>query len=131
MNAALDTFILPRLLCNRPNGNELRIWSAGCSTGQEAYSLAMMLSAFDEKLDHGIFYRIIATDHSEEALHIARQGGYELDTLQNIPLKYFNRYVVKSGDQYNICEDLKRHVSFTWYDLLDFYQVIQEVLYGR
>lgn len=117
--AVLDSVVLPRLLAEKSKGSELRIWSAGCSTGQEAYSLAMMLEDLRAQQGAGFTFRIIATDRSEDALVIAKEGIYESTSFQNMTLKHFNRYVVKEGDRYRVCDDLKRSVSFTVYDLLD------------
>ena len=116
--AHIEQLVLPDLL-RKTRTNELRVWSAGCSTGQEAYSLAIQIENQLERTSERVRYRIIATDISQKALAVAQQGIYNKDAMGNIKLKDLNRYFVPSGDQYGIDERLKKNVSFSFYDLLD------------
>jgi len=86
--ALLERVILPMIMSNKTAGNhkELRIWSAGCAAGQEAYSIAMLL----EEKKFGIYqkmkYRIFATDLDEAVLAKARSGVFSASALRNVSL---------------------------------------------
>lgn len=117
--AHIEQLVLPDVLRKKVKSNELRVWSAGCSSGQEAYSLAMLIENHLEKTPEKFRYRIIATDISEQALSIAQQGIYHKDAIGNVKVKDLERYFVRNGDKYEIEERLKKNVSFSFYDLLD------------
>lgn len=80
-------------ICNRkPAGSEIRIWTAGCATGEEAYSIAMLFSeALGDKLP---LYKlqIFATDIDEEALNVARRGVYPAGSMAEVPTELIERY---------------------------------------
>lgn len=116
--AHLEQWILPNLM-EKKHGNELRIWSAGCSTGQEAYSIAMLIENINFKKKEKIRYRIIATDINESALEEANIGIYNESDILKIRVNDLKEYFIKSGGKYRINEDLKKYITFTKYDLLD------------
>ena len=117
--AQLEQRLLPNLIDKKAAGCELRVWSAGCSTGQEAYSVAMLLENELEKGRKAFRYRIIATDISESALEQASRGAYREEDVQNIRIRDINRYFERTEEGYTVCERLKQHISFSRYDLLD------------
>src|SRR5206468_4317016 len=79
--------------------NFLRIWSAGCSTGEEAYSLAILIrSLLPDFIDWKII--ILGTDISSEAIQKARLGLFKENSLRDIPLKDRSMYFSKQGDQW-------------------------------
>lgn len=118
--ALLEQWILPMLINNKSDCGKIRIWSAGCAYGQEAYSISMILD--DLLLSNGyknMRYRIFATDISHAAIDIARIGVFHKDSLSNVKLKYIDKYFTKHKEGYIIDEHLKRSVSFSVYDLTD------------
>jgi chemotaxis protein methyltransferase CheR len=76
--------LLPRWLEEKKNGGRLRIWSAGCSTGEEPYALAMVLAEALERTGSKVDARILATDLSPQALGAARAGTYPLERMGGI-----------------------------------------------
>ena len=91
--------ILPRILETKGPEDPIRCWSAGCSTGQEAYTLAMLLA---EALgDHGLRHRvkIYATDVDEEALAQARLGSYGREQMGEVPEELLDKYFERTGDR--------------------------------
>ena len=96
----------------------LRIWSAGCSTGEEPYTLAIIIL---EKLKSlaGWKVEIIANDISEQALQKARQGEYSGLTLRNTDTEILNRYFIKNGDVYRVKQEIKALVNFSHLNLND------------
>lgn len=117
--AHLEQWILPRLLDSKTEKNELRIWSAGCSSGQEPYSVAMIIENINATRPVKKRYRIIATDISESILMKATHGEFYEKDVQNIKLKDLNEYFIKSGNRYKVNDRLKQNISFSQYDLLD------------
>ncbi len=117
--AHLEKWILPSLLAGKPDTSELRIWSAGCSSGQEAYSLAMVLENIHMKRPNKLRYRIIATDISESALLLANKGEYSETDIQRIRVQDLREFFCKTGETYTVCDRIKANVSFATYDLLD------------
>jgi chemotaxis protein methyltransferase CheR len=109
----LQENIVPELLRGRPT---LRVWSAGCSRGQEAYSLAIMLAEVT-----GPYRRhpILATDIDRSALEWAKAGGpYSADELKNVPPPLLRRYFNADNDDYWVGESLRRRITFRQHNLL-------------
>jgi len=130
--ANLENWLLPNLINQKTDNNELRIWSAGCSTGQEAYSIGMLVENILAKKTKTIRYRIIATDISEFALTTAQKGEYSQDAIQNIRVKDINNYFDQFGTMYQVKDSLRKQVSFSSYDLLDLYTSSpQESIFGN
>ena len=117
--AQLEHRFLPPLIEQMPDTREFRVWSAGCSTGQEAYSLAILLENIAERKRASFRYRIIATDILEPALCAARKGEYREEAVQNIRHKDLNLYFTPSAGGYTVSERLKKNVCFSVYDLFD------------
>lgn len=117
--ALLEQWVIPGILRRVPSGSEIRVWSAGCSCGQEAYSLAMLLDEHVKSLDKDLRYRIFATDVSNTALATARAGVYTASDVKNVQLKYMQAYFTQHDGKYIVSPQLKQHVAFSHYDLLD------------
>jgi chemotaxis methyl-accepting protein methylase len=117
--AVLEQLVLPHLLSQKPENGEIRVWSAGCSSGQEAYSIAILLEELSQASSKPIRFRIFATDLSQEALGAARTGIYDEDSVANIRMKHLKNYFVKRGDAYAVNPGLKEKIDFSEYDLLD------------
>ncbi len=111
--------ILPTLLRERPSG-VLRVWSAGCASGEEAFSLAMCLA---EALGVEAFrsrVKIYATDVDEEALAHARHGTYDPADLEGVPPELVNRYFepINGGERLTFRKDVRRCIIFGRNDLV-------------
>jgi len=94
---------------------QLRVWTAACSTGPEAYSLAMVLDAFANDAD-GPEYGLLATDIDTDVLDVARRGVYPSDLLKPVPSLLRQRYVTASLDkrrnECRIVPDLREAIGF-------------------
>lgn len=102
--------ILPTLTADRMPHRPIRVWSAAASTGQEAYSLAMLLT---EELGTAQRFEIIGTDISREVLERARQGRYtQMEVNRGLPARFMVRYFRRSGASWQISPDLQRKVQF-------------------
>jgi two-component system, chemotaxis family, CheB/CheR fusion protein len=100
------------------NDAPIRVWSAGCSSGEEPYTLAMILcdilgpEAFTRRV------KIYATDVDEDALAHARQATYNLKSLEAVPPSFIEKYFTRSGASYQFNKDLRRAVIFGRHDLV-------------
>jgi chemotaxis protein methyltransferase CheR len=115
---ALQRYVLPELLKARSGkGEPLRIWSAGCSTGEEPYTIAMVLA---ESLA-GVACpppHLLATDVSQGALAVARRGIYGERSLRSTPGQYRERFFTRTGDAYTLNGAIKGMVEFRPFNLM-------------
>lgn len=118
--AILGKIILPGLIESvRSNGNkEIRIWSAACAGGQEAYSLAMILDELFQMTNGCFNYRIFATDINPAMISFAKQGVYDAQQLGKVPYKFVNSYTQRAGNHYSILPRVAEKVIFSEFDLL-------------
>lgn len=119
--ALLEQMILPRLLDSQRQSarGEVRVWSAGCATGQEAWSVAMLLDELSKGEECPLSYRIFATDLSPSDLALARTGVYSAEAVGNIRSRHLRLYLSRHGESYAIAPRLRERVDFSIYDLLD------------
>jgi chemotaxis protein methyltransferase CheR len=112
--------VLPLIIKHKIESNDknIRIWSAGCSTGEEPYTMSMMI--MDKIFDHNRFnVEIIANDIAESVLQAARKGIYHELSLRTTPQQYIDKYFTKKGNVYHINDIVKKPVKFTQINLLD------------
>jgi chemotaxis protein methyltransferase CheR len=107
----LETEILPYLL---KKNKTLKIWSSACSTGDEPYTLVMVLSKF---MPLGSI-RILATDIDIETLEKAKNGIYSAKSLENLPAVYHEKHFIKMADTYRVKDEIKNCVEFRQMNLL-------------
>jgi len=121
----LMSTVLPELCHRRSLDNDplIRCWSAGCSNGQEAFSLAMTLDAYKRNFCDSLDYLIVGSDVSGKMLEVARTGIYPFSQSADIPTAYLKQYVLKSKDTDNprikIAKQLRAKVSFINGNLMD------------
>lgn len=117
--AILEQIVLPTVITNKNRGGQIRIWSAGCAGGREAYSMAMILSDLLESNGKELTYRIFATDISEKALEEGRAGFYSESLVQDVKMKHLYKYFQSEGKNYFIKKEIKDFIDFSFYDMLD------------
>lgn len=116
--------IIPRITAGRnfSGSAKLRVWSSACSTGEEPYTLAMVLHEFAEK-NGSLPYSILASDLSTRVLKIAHRGVYNEDQIKEIPLRLREKYLLRSKDRalglVQIREQLRESVTFRRINLMD------------
>lgn len=117
----LKAHVIPDLISHikQTRQNSVRIWSAGCSRGEEAYTLAILLHEYCKKEAPTICIDFFATDYDEEAIVQARKGVYNFESIKEMKLKYLDKYFTQSGDKYEISATIKSMVKFSTYNLLD------------
>jgi chemotaxis protein methyltransferase CheR len=110
------TTVLPDLLTDRPVGQPIRIWSAACSTGQEPYTLSMILG--ETLAGTGRNADILATDLSDEALNRARAGRYnQLEINRGLPAPMLVKHFRREGTEWVIGDPVRSRVRFQKYNL--------------
>jgi len=119
--AVLEHIVLPEIVRQKigTKQKEIRIWSAACAGGQEAYSLAILLEEMKSYCSEKFTYRIFATDQSELQIHSAQEGRYSASALNNLNFKRVGQWFTKQGEAYTVKRDLKEHIDFSQFDLFD------------
>ena len=103
----LKKVLLPQLVKNKSSRESIRIWVAACSTGEEAYSLAMLLTEIMSEQGAHIPINIFATDLSEAAIGKARLGTYTRSQMLNVSPKRIQRFFTKVDDHYRIAKSIR------------------------
>jgi len=104
----------------RIRDNDLRIWSAACSTGEEPFSMSMVLMEWFGTKRMQWDTTVLATDISEKVLSIARKGIYSEDKLRKIPDEWSRRYFKRVDDQnYSVSDEMRKAVVFGYFNLMD------------
>lgn len=113
---ALEKYVVPELLKIKSGGvsQVLKIWSAGCSTGEEPYTIAMLMN---EILPHSWKYEIIASDLSLKCLMSAKEGFYSENRIVGIPDNYLNKYFDKVDGGYKIRPEIQSKIRFDYHNL--------------
>src|SRR5213595_3021739 len=114
----LQRDILPRIIAGKEKYEPIRVWSAGVASGEEAYSVAMLLSEALGASEYRDRAKIYATDVDEDALTQARQGRAELKDLEEVPQELREKYFEREGDRYLLRSDLRRSIIFGRHDLV-------------
>ncbi|MGB9867408.1 MAG: CheR family methyltransferase [Bacillota bacterium] len=122
----LAQHLLPQML-DGPLGRvrpEIRVLSAGCSTGEEAYTAAIILDDTLRKLRHRhLLWHVLGTDVNTSAIQRAQQGVYTQRSVRAVPHHFLEEYFVAQGSHFEIAPRLRRHVTFAWGNLFDQKQV--------
>ena len=114
----LASTVLPALLANKRDGAPVRVWVAGCATGEEAYSLAMVLHECLEQLHKPCAVQIFATDLDAQAIDIARRGLYPEGIAADVTPERLQRYFTHEAAAYRISQELRDMVIFATHNLL-------------
>ena len=113
----LASDIIPLIVEKNPN-KPIRVWSAGCASGQEAYTLAMVLAEIIGIKPFRDRVKIFATDVDEEALNQARQGNYSLKEVKDIPAHLLTKYFESHANRYTFNKELRRCLIFGRHNLM-------------
>ncbi len=125
-NTPFDTLrdtVLPQIVAARKakGQNRIRIWSAACSSGQEPYTIAMLLEENKAKFGD-LKYEIVATDLSTEIVRKAKEGKYsQFEVQRGLPITLLIKYFAQVGEQWQISDTLRNMIRFQTFNLLDSY----------
>lgn len=111
--------VIPAITKDKEADDTVKIWSVACSTGEEVYSLAILLKEYMEKHKlANINIKIFATDIDRDALDVASRGVYSKSIIPDIPPQYLKKYFTEEGTAYKISADIRRMVVFSYHDIL-------------
>lgn len=114
----LATGVLPVLLGGKPDDREVRVWVPGCASGEEAYSIAILLREAMGTLDVGPTVKVFATDIDEHALDVARQGRYTEGIAEHVSPERLERFFTRQGGVYQIEKSIREMCIFSIHNLL-------------
>ncbi|MDN3922333.1 PAS domain S-box protein [Roseateles violae] len=115
--AALEARI-PELFRNKGAGDTVRVWVVACATGEEAYSVAMLLHEYARSLDAPPVVQVFATDLDEDAIQLAREGVYPTTIEADVSEEQLRRFFVKEHRGYRVRREIRETVLFAMHDLL-------------
>ena len=114
----LRTDVLPLLFAQRATEDPVRVWVSGCATGEEAYSITMLLHEASVSSAARAPFQVFATDIDDRAIEVARQGVYSEAVLGDVDATRTKRYFVKNGFNYRIKKELRERVLFAVHNVL-------------
>ncbi|MGA7595280.1 MAG: chemotaxis protein CheB, partial [Gallionella sp.] len=110
--AVLKQDILPQLLADKPEDYAFRAWVAGCATGEEAYSIAILLREYMDEAHQEFSIQLYATDLDDDAITVARAGLYPPNIAQDVPPERLRRFFVKDDAGYRVKKEIREMVVF-------------------
>lgn len=115
---ALASNIIPPLFEGKQPGEQVRVWIAACSTGEEAYSIAMLLSDHESRQSKPPEVQLFATDIDDEAIAVARKGLYPASIVADVPAPKLSEYFTKEEACYRIKKPIRDKILFASHNLL-------------
>jgi two-component system CheB/CheR fusion protein len=109
---------IPRLFEGKGPADQFRVWVLGCATGEEAYSIGILLSEYLKSTDNGPTIQIFATDLDARALGAARAGRYSSAIADHVTPERLARWFVKEGDTYRVAKELREMCIFSPHNLI-------------
>jgi chemotaxis protein methyltransferase CheR len=114
---AFSEEILEELKATNNDGKKLRIWSAGCSSGEEPYTISMLIN--EKGNFNGWDIEICGSDINQRVLQAARKGVYKKNSFRTTEPYYIKKYFTEEDGSFQINDNVKRHVNFSYLNLLD------------
>lgn len=115
---ALARDVVPRLFAHKGTGDQVRVWATACATGEEAYTLAILLCEHAARLDRPPAIQIFATDINEEAIATARTGTFPETIAADVSPERLKRFFTKEGQFYRISREVREMVLFAPHNIL-------------
>ncbi len=117
----LEKIILPSIVMKKGHTQKkvVRLWSAACATGQEAFSLAMLMEEIRPAIGEKFQYMLFASDRDESSVKQAQQGKFSSDALNNVTFRRLHRWFSLNCKSYTVNAGLINNIQFSVYDLLD------------
>ncbi|KAA1248098.1 chemotaxis protein CheB [Aquimarina sp. RZ0] len=114
----LEKEVIPSIVSKKEKGQSIKIWTIACSTGEEAYSITILLEEYlkQQKLD--INYKVFATDLDDRGIAIATKGIYNQNIESEVPPAILNNYFLKKENQYQIHPNIRKNIIFSKHDVL-------------
>jgi chemotaxis protein methyltransferase CheR len=118
---ALRKVVIPALAESKRklSYTKLRFWSAGCSTGEESYTLAMLLLEETQSTLNGWTFEVVATDLNDRSIAKAQEGIYNDYAVRNVPPDFMRKYFTPSGSNFRVADCVRPFVTFSRLNMLD------------
>jgi two-component system CheB/CheR fusion protein len=115
---SLKNNIIPEICVKKNNTEPIRIWVPGCSTGEEVYSIAILLDDYLRNAKYNYDFKIFATDIDTRALNAAGMGSFHNNIGNEIEKKYLENYFLKTGDKIQIIKRIREKIVFSNHNIL-------------
>jgi PAS domain S-box-containing protein len=113
----LESSVVPRLFTGKGSNDQVRVWVPGCSTGEEAWSLAILLLEHAARMDRPPHIQIFATDIDSQALETARQGMYGEQIAEQVAPERLARFFTRHGNLYQVAKEVRETCLFSMHNL--------------
>lgn len=110
--------VLPAIFELRGVEKQIRVWVAGCSTGEEVYSLAILIRKHMEEIEETFDVKIFATDLDKDSIQFASKGIYPERIAENVPPEHLNSYFTRQGNEYKVNKEIRQMVIFAKHNLI-------------
>ncbi|WP_233524407.1 chemotaxis protein CheB [Mucilaginibacter conchicola] len=110
--------IIPKLVETKNDGEVLKVWVCACSTGEEAYSIAILINEEMQKTGKKIELKIFATDVDDSSIEIASRNSYPLTIAKEVPANLLKKYFVKEGKNYSLIPTVRRQIVFAKHNVI-------------
>ncbi len=114
----LSVLTIPNLVKSKQDGELIKVWCVGSSTGEEAYSIAILLSEEIERQGKNLEIKVFATDLESKYLEIGSRGLYPESIIADVSPQRLHKYFARKGDEYQVAESLRRMVIFSQHNVL-------------
>lgn len=114
----LSDDLIPEIIERKDDGEILKVWDVACSTGEEAYSLAMFIHEELERQNKKLEVKIFATDIAKQHLEVGGTGVYSESMIADIDSELVQKYFIKNGDGYQVVEKIRRMVIFSQHNII-------------
>jgi two-component system CheB/CheR fusion protein len=114
----LNMHVIAPLVASKENNESIKVWVCACSTGEEAYSIAMLLNDAISRSGKEIDIKIFATDIDEASIDIASRGSYPLSIEKDVPQSYLEKYFAHHGTSYQIVQKIRKQIVFAKHDVI-------------
>ncbi|WKZ18028.1 MAG: chemotaxis protein CheB [Candidatus Jettenia sp. CY-1] len=111
--------ILPGMLEDKPENYTIRIWVPGCATGEEVYSIAIVLREYMDELDREFKVQIFGTDIDESAINVARNGSYPSNIALDVTPRRLRRFFITEDNYYRIKKEIRESVVFAVHNIIN------------
>jgi two-component system, chemotaxis family, CheB/CheR fusion protein len=115
---ALESKVIPKLFEGKQSEDNVRVWVAGCATGEEAYSVAMLLSEYTANSVNAPIVQVFATDIDEQAVAAAREGYYTEADVADVSPERLRRFFIKETEGYRVRRELRETVLFAAHNII-------------
>lgn len=115
----LEQKIIPEIVTKANSRDEIRIWVAGCASGEEAFSIGILIAEEMERQEKKLGVRIFATDAHQESINRASLGIYEESLTENVTPERLARYFVSVNGGYQISKEIRKMVIFAYHDMIE------------